>query len=543
MFLKNELAPRMKKVGMAKARSWYVESKVFEMLIKGGYSGLRMVETSKKKQGSLFVQRDEIAWLVGAVEGVLDVDTSEVFWDPSSAAYPRILVQRRENRHCRFIFIEEFEGRNRRGSVLILEGKYGQGWTRLVSELRIARSSLWKERDFRENKGTQVVAGRSFAEVVGGSKPLENKSKVVLVETMAGPSSSKMFRGRVQLHQQTKPVFTPTKVYPQVGLSKAIEEAGGCFGVAPVKTQAQAKEKGAVGSVNSVPSVLPKTVQNPVIPGVEAPNGGFESEGDGQGQASVHEGVDLQGIMKCLMDIRGQLELGLKTVEVAFHMLESKESMGCEGKEGVLGLGERGLRVTQAMGCVEAGWSKPKRKRFRRINKSQSGLLGPKPSKDPRCPGLTKSSPGFKPSKTPAQASHCPGSTSSFTYRILSHLTQQSGQVGESSEMGAARAIGVIGSTFADASSGEHLAGVGTLKPAIPGTTRGIEMDGEFIGEAGLGDQPLTQRLVAIPEDADDMGYDPSTSTLRLSTIPVSDKVLGCLVLPVKSSKRQSVYS
>jgi hypothetical protein len=511
---------------MAKVRSWYVESKVFEMLIKGGYSGLRMVEKSKKKkQGSLFVQRDEIAWLVGAVEGVLDVDTSEVFWDPSSAAYPRILVQRQENRHGRFIFIEDFEGRNRRGSVLIPEGRYGQGWTRLVSELRIARSSLWKERDFRENKGTQVVAGRSFAEVVGGSKPLENKSKVALAKTMAGPFSSKMFRGHVQLHQQTKPVFTPTEVYPQEGLSKAIEEAGGCFGVAPVKTQAQAKEKGAVGSVNSVPSALPKTVQNPVTPGVAAPNGGFESEGDGQGQASVHEGVDLQGIMKCLTDIRGQLELGLKRVEVAFHMLELKESMGCEGKEGELGLGERGLRVTQAMGRAEAGWSKPKRKRFRRINKSQPGLLGPKPSKDPRCPGLTKSSPGIKPSKTPAQVSHCPGSTSSFTYRIHSrHPTQQSGQVGESSEMGAARAIGVIGSSFADAYSGEHLAGVGTLKPAILGTTRGAEMDGEFIGEAGLGDQPSTQRLAAIPEDADDMGYDPSTSTLRLSNIPGSDK-------------------
>jgi hypothetical protein len=40
---------------MAKARSWYVESKEFEMMIKGGNYGLRIVESSKKNRGlSLF---------------------------------------------------------------------------------------------------------------------------------------------------------------------------------------------------------------------------------------------------------------------------------------------------------------------------------------------------------------------------------------------------------------------------------------------------------------------------------------------------------
>jgi hypothetical protein len=73
---------------MEKARSWYVESKSFEMMIKGGNYGLRMVEKGKKKQGSIFIHRDEIDRLVGAVEVVLDVDTSEVFWDPSSAGFP-----------------------------------------------------------------------------------------------------------------------------------------------------------------------------------------------------------------------------------------------------------------------------------------------------------------------------------------------------------------------------------------------------------------------------------------------------------------------
>jgi hypothetical protein len=75
-------------LSMEKARSWYVESKKFVMLVKGGNSGLRIVERGKKKQGSIFLQRDEIAWLVDVVEGVVDVDTSKVFWDPTSAGFP-----------------------------------------------------------------------------------------------------------------------------------------------------------------------------------------------------------------------------------------------------------------------------------------------------------------------------------------------------------------------------------------------------------------------------------------------------------------------
>jgi hypothetical protein len=211
---------------MAKARIWYVESKEFEMLIKGENSGLRIVERSKKKQGSIFIRRDEIAWLVGAVEEVLDVETSEVFWDQSSAGFPRILVQKRSNRHGSLIIIEEFEGKNRRGSVLIPEGRHGQGWTRLVSKLRIAKLSLWKGREFRESKVTQVVSGRSFAEVVGRSKQLENELKVALATTVEGSTPTKTFGGRVQSHLQTRPAITPTKIYYQIGTSKALAEAG-----------------------------------------------------------------------------------------------------------------------------------------------------------------------------------------------------------------------------------------------------------------------------------------------------------------------------
>jgi hypothetical protein len=300
------------------ARSWYVESKKFEMLIKGGNSGLRMIERSKKQQGSIFIRRDEISWMVGAVEEALDEDTSEVFWDPSSAGFPRLLVQNRSNRHGRFFFIEEYEGRKRRGSVLIPEGRFGQGWTRLVSELRIARSALWMGRDFRVSKAAQVVPGRSFAEVVGRPRTLESEMKVVPAVTVEGTIAS---GARVHLHHQTRPAISPAMLDTQIGRSKVSKKAGDCVGETPVKTQLQAKENGVMGNGNMA-SVLPNALQNPGKSGMEAPIGGWMS--DGKGRASVHAELNLQVLKKCLSDIRGELVSGLKRVESVIQILEVK---------------------------------------------------------------------------------------------------------------------------------------------------------------------------------------------------------------------------
>jgi hypothetical protein len=66
--------------------------------------------------------------------------------------------------------IEEYDGNRRSGSVLIPEGWSGQGWSRLISELRMACSSLKVGRGFRMEKPKLVTAGKSFAEVVGDLK-------------------------------------------------------------------------------------------------------------------------------------------------------------------------------------------------------------------------------------------------------------------------------------------------------------------------------------------------------------------------------------
>jgi hypothetical protein len=87
---------------MGEIRRWSVEAKVFEISIKGGLMGVRFVEKRNNRQRSVWVHRDEITWLVGAVEKAANVDTSEVFWDQSRAGYIRLITQRRANKHGRF---------------------------------------------------------------------------------------------------------------------------------------------------------------------------------------------------------------------------------------------------------------------------------------------------------------------------------------------------------------------------------------------------------------------------------------------------------
>jgi hypothetical protein len=105
---------------------------------------VRIIERSHNKRRSIFVQRNELAWMVKTVEEVVDVESHEVFWDQSRAGYPRIIVQKRSNRHGRFLTIEEFEGRRRIGTILIPEGRYGQGWCHIISELREVKAVLWE---------------------------------------------------------------------------------------------------------------------------------------------------------------------------------------------------------------------------------------------------------------------------------------------------------------------------------------------------------------------------------------------------------------
>jgi hypothetical protein len=495
---------------MEKFRGWYVESKSFEMLIKGGNYGLRMVEKGKKKQGTIFIHRDEIHWLVGAVEVALDVETSEVFWDTSSAGFPRVLVQRRANRHGSFIFIEEYEGRNRRGSVLIPEGRHGQGWCRLVSELKIARSALWKGREFKVRKASRVTPGRSFAEVVGQPQSSEVAGKVMQAAVATEKDGS---------CAQTRPKIDPAKTEEQLEAPKAAGETGGNTGVAPERIQGQATVTTARGNGNL------KNLQDPMKSGLSAPNVVRESE---NGHAPVQGDLDLQDISNHLTGIRGQLMLGLKRVDEVFQMLE--RHMGQVGNTWLMGPGGNNNRHKEKMGNKrrneEMGWTKPKKKNFRRVS-AQPGILGPKPSKK-----LSQLSNG------PAH------------YRAITRgPTQKQRQVGESPPTEVVRRTGDNGMPTAGNTAGEHLANAGASFPASVEVYLETERAGDFIGDLGREEKEPSQGLGSIPEAADDLGS-PSSTPERgskvaeswrsmFSTVPETDEVLGhAIPSPVKSSNR-----
>ena len=109
---------------MAGPWKWTVESKEFELVVKGGNTRVRFFERNSKNNRSIFLQRAKVAWLDNVVEELIAVKTSEVFWDQYRAGYPRIILQRCLNWHGNFLMIEEFDGRRRCGSVMIPKGRF-----------------------------------------------------------------------------------------------------------------------------------------------------------------------------------------------------------------------------------------------------------------------------------------------------------------------------------------------------------------------------------------------------------------------------------
>jgi hypothetical protein len=199
-------------VDMGEVRRWSVEAKEFEISIKGGLMGVRIVEKRNNRQRSVWVHRDELSWLVGAVEKAANVETSEVFWDQSRAGYIRLITQRRENRHGRFLTIEEFNGSRRCGSVLVPEGWSGRGWSKMIGELRGACSSLKIGRGLRREKPNLITHGsRSYAEVVGDTKRLKEKGTLTLENVgQIAPESEVERRENLALSIKLMSVPTPS---------------------------------------------------------------------------------------------------------------------------------------------------------------------------------------------------------------------------------------------------------------------------------------------------------------------------------------------
>ena len=150
---------------MAGSWKWKVESKEFKLLFKEEVSGARIFERNGKRQRSIFLLKVELAWLARTVEELVKVENSEVFWDQSRAGHPKIIAQKCSNRNGNFLTIEEFDGRRRCCSIMIPEGRYGQGWEQFMVDVRRANASFQVVQEVRES--AMVTKRWSFVEVVG----------------------------------------------------------------------------------------------------------------------------------------------------------------------------------------------------------------------------------------------------------------------------------------------------------------------------------------------------------------------------------------
>ena len=274
---------------MAVSWKWKVESKEFEMMIKGGATGVRFFERNNKHQRSIFVMRDELDWLARIGKKLVVVENSEVFWDQSRAGYPRIIAQKCSNRHGFFLLLEEFDGRSKCGSIRIPEGRYGEGWERFLVELRRVNSSL---HGVRESPACKIGAvRRSYAEVVRRSK-----------------ADNKLVSDR----NETKTPARTGAVVKQLVLRKPALE----------KAEKQLLEP-ACKCLFPVTRLRPMELSNPVKPGRERLEGRLESEKVEKFSGEAR--LELQLIKETLTKVRRDVDTGIARLD---DFIEAMEAIG-----------------------------------------------------------------------------------------------------------------------------------------------------------------------------------------------------------------------
>jgi hypothetical protein len=299
---------------MGEIRRWSVEAKEFEISIKGGLLGVRFVETRNNRQRVICIHKDELPWLVGAVEKAANVDTSEVFWDHSRAGYIRLITQRRANRHGRFLTIEEYDGNRRSGSVLIPEGWSGQGWSRLIAELRMACSYLKVGRGLRMEKPKMVTAGKSFAEVVGDSKRVEKKA--------APPAKATTEVGRregkapASVGDRCEKDSPPTNLMPETTRSPL--GLGGSLQLSQIATGLNqgGGEAGFTRRKSKGPSVMQGVKScNPRVNTLGVERQGTQGRVKGRMEGPLNARQELGGLREWLWQLRSEVDAGLWRVD------------------------------------------------------------------------------------------------------------------------------------------------------------------------------------------------------------------------------------
>jgi hypothetical protein len=276
------------------------------------------------------------------VEDLVAKKTTEVFWDQSRAGYPRILVEKCSNQHGKFLTIVEFDGRHRSGSIMIPEGRHGQGWNRLKLEVSRVNSSLGVREKWKYNT---VTVGRSYADAVMATQA--GGSEVHLLKNNKAPVSS-VDASKTVLRKET---HTP-----------AMEEEFSAV------TGEGTNVSGLVAGGALSASLLPKTLPNPANSAKEALRGRDEAAGYGLaslGQSNLRE--ELQHLKSFLKKLKEDADVGIRRVE------EVMGSLGCGGPVTEVGVGQN-MGHNKAVGSL-----KPKIKRKNKRRRNKEALLKPKP--------------------------------------------------------------------------------------------------------------------------------------------------------------------
>jgi hypothetical protein len=374
-------------LAMDGARCWSVEAKVFEVLIKGGASSVRIFEKGKKKTTSIFVRRDELAWLVGALEEVADSDKAVTFWDQSRAGFPRIISQKRSNRHGRFLMIEEFEGRRRCGSILVPEGRFGQGWARLMVELDDANSRIWEGSVSREKPSVFADAKCKGLEVKSSAaNHREDKSNRRVLEKACA-------RGFAPANQKNRAVTASTSASGSsvpgdalcggevsVGLLGGAPVVPGdalCGGVATAGLLGGTRSKGQW--VQTLLTPAPQSEQEACLPR-QGPS--REKIDRDLGEHAFNATVELLNCREWLRRIRGEVDVGLQRLDLVLKDLDvsglGQERLGFR-KPGPNGKKPPTPKATSAGLGLGSKVGNPLSQPRRLLVSSQNGLgLGPK---------------------------------------------------------------------------------------------------------------------------------------------------------------------
>jgi hypothetical protein len=117
---------------------FFVESKTFVFSILDGASTLRVGEKTKSFSGEIFISSSCSEWLASTLECLVDFPEDQNFIK-SCREGSRVLIARRGcNQAGRFLDAASFGMGDRKGFILIPEGRGGWGWIKFSNELRKA---------------------------------------------------------------------------------------------------------------------------------------------------------------------------------------------------------------------------------------------------------------------------------------------------------------------------------------------------------------------------------------------------------------------